>query len=340
MENFFIEYRDPIFGLIVLISIILLVAVLSYLWGIFSKNSEQENIEKFIKKFDISNGLDDEHKKILQNLQVGADTLGFLALTFAKSGDYEKAISVYLIALEKVNSNKEKRFILTNLGKIYFKAGFLGRAEEVFLESLKLSPRNTESLTHLSVIYEKLKKFDRVLEVLDALRELGADTRSETDYIKSQIIANNVKMPFSEKINEILRLENGFKNAPRFALELCLQHKEPFSNLSKFPPLEKCVDMLNDFKEAVNLEDSEYAAFFGAKGLSKNSQKSKFFEINALRELKKSNLNADLAFEFVCTECKNTIPLFFYRCPICHKLDTSCIIPKITEKRIEISQTF
>ena len=62
MENFFVEYRDPIFGLIVLISIILLVAVLSYLWGIFSKNNEQENIEKFIKKFDISNGLDDEHK--------------------------------------------------------------------------------------------------------------------------------------------------------------------------------------------------------------------------------------------------------------------------------------
>ncbi|MBO7370424.1 MAG: hypothetical protein J6U11_05205, partial [Campylobacter sp.] len=113
-----------------------------------------------------------------------------------------------------------------------------------------------------------------------------------------------------------------------------------FENLSKFPPLQKCMDLLNDFKEPINLNDGEYRAFFSAKGLTDEEKKSKFFEINALRELKKSNLNADLAFEFVCTECKNTIPLFFYRCPICHKLDTSCIIPKITEKRIEISQTF
>ncbi|WP_180383289.1 hypothetical protein [Campylobacter devanensis] len=49
MDFFFIEYRDPIFGLIVLFAAALLVAISSYALGIWGVKDENRSIEKFVK---------------------------------------------------------------------------------------------------------------------------------------------------------------------------------------------------------------------------------------------------------------------------------------------------
>ncbi|WP_180381899.1 hypothetical protein [Campylobacter devanensis] len=49
MDFFFIEYRDPIFGLIVLFAAVLLVAISSYALGIWGVKDENRSIEKFVK---------------------------------------------------------------------------------------------------------------------------------------------------------------------------------------------------------------------------------------------------------------------------------------------------
>lgn len=341
MENFFIEYRDPIFGLIVLISIILLIAVLSYFWGVFSKKDEKHNLEKFIKKFESSNGLSDEHKNMLQALDIGADSLSLLAMVFVKSGDFEKAIHVYLIALEKANNKKEREFILTNLGKVYFKAGFLQRSNDIFLEALKLGPRNEDALKHLTVIYEKLRSYKDELSVLDSLHEQGVDTKTSIAFVKAQIISNDRTLSFKEKIDGILEFKDYFPQSARMALELYVKNKEPLDEFKHFPPLSLCMDIIWQLKEAVNLQDNEYGALFYAKGFSDEYKKSEIFEINALSAMRMANFKgADLSFSYLCGECKSTIPLFFYRCPVCYALKSAHIISSITEENSEISMPF
>ena len=169
MDIFFIEHRDPIFSLIVLFSIVLMIAALSYAWGIFSSKEEKKKIEKFIRKFDSQSAISEQHKQILLSPEVDSQSLSVLGMTFAKNGDFEKAISVYLIALSKVKDKNEKEFILNELGEVYFKAGFLKRADDIFLEALKLSPRNAVALRFLTMIDEKLKNYEEALYALNSI---------------------------------------------------------------------------------------------------------------------------------------------------------------------------
>lgn len=78
---------------------------------------------------------------MLSSFDVDTQTLGLLANAFVKSGDFDKAISVYLIALDKASNQAEKEWALTELGSAYFRAGFLLRAAEVFTEALSFRAR-------------------------------------------------------------------------------------------------------------------------------------------------------------------------------------------------------
>ncbi|MDA3047857.1 tetratricopeptide repeat protein [Campylobacter sp. JMF_08 NE1] len=341
MDNFFLDDRDPIFGLIVLISIILLVSVLSYVWGIFHKKNERTNLENFIKKFDTLDALSDAHRELLSSPQIDQPTLGVLANSFVKSGDYERAIEIYLIALNKTTNGAQREFVLTNLGIVYFKAGFMGRAEEVFLEALRLRPRNQTALNHLTVIYERLRRFDEALHVLDALQEQGVDVWQGAQYIRAQIIANDANTPFSEKIRQILALN--FKGAKRFCIELFIKNKEPFGEFSEFPNLSEVIDLIYPLKTAVNLGDSDYNALFYALGRSekKPEKPSQNFEINALVAMKEAGFaGASLAFSYSCAKCKSQVGIFSHRCPVCYEMASVGVGAKISEANNEISQTF
>lgn len=107
MDFFFVEYRDPMFGLLVLIALVLVVAVLHYAWRTLSSKSQKKGLEGFIKKFDIA----DEHKDLLRASSLSLENLHFLAGIFTKSGEFEKAIQIYLIALEKIKDKGEQEAI-------------------------------------------------------------------------------------------------------------------------------------------------------------------------------------------------------------------------------------
>ncbi|AII15444.1 hypothetical protein CIG1485E_1628 [Campylobacter iguaniorum] len=339
MDFFFVGYRDPIFGVIVLFGVLLLVAVLSYVWGILGAKDEKHNIEKFVKKFEKTTGLSDEHKKLLLELGIDVSSLGILASTFSKSGDFDKAISVYLIALSKVKDKKQREFLLVNLGKIYLKAGFLKRASDVFLEALKLSPRNDEALRFLSVVYEKLKMYENCLEALDALDEQGAEVGAEVAYTKALIVCSQ-KMEFAKKIDEILKLSSEFPLLKRVALEQFIKNHEPLSGLKEFPSLNQSIDTVFWLNEAVNLGDDEFKALFKAKGLIDDEVEIKDFNLSVLNSAKKSGINATLSFNFFCNECKTTYPLFFYRCPNCARLGSVKISTQVTKESSENDMPF
>ena len=53
MDFFFVEYRDPIVGLIFLTLLILVVALAHYAWRIFADKDEEQKLEIFIIIFDL-----------------------------------------------------------------------------------------------------------------------------------------------------------------------------------------------------------------------------------------------------------------------------------------------
>ena len=364
LEGFYLDEKDPIFGIIIFIGILLLISVLSYIWGIFAKKDEQNKIENFMKKFNEFGGLEEKYIEILDSID-DIEIYGVLAEIFTKNGDFSKAINVYLIALKNVKSRKQKEQILTRLGMTYFKAGFLARADETLLRALELSPRNEKALAILSVIYEQLRAFKKELEVLDALRELGSDVKDAQIYAKIKMIWLDNSLNKSEKIAQILPFCTIFQPAKRIVLEIYLNDyldENLDELLLNLPNIRDFIDLLwyhADFFAKLNLEQinkqilEQIRAVLSAKFAENSDEevqisnqqsqifKSDFFEINALNSMKNSGFNsADLSFKYVCKHCKNVFPSYFYRCPVCYELKSCLISPQIMEKEDEISQTF
>lgn len=335
MDFFFIEYRDPIFGLIVLFSVLLLVAIFSYFWGVFSLKDQKNSIDKFVNKFQSQSNLDQKYQDMLIRLDIDSGSLNALAGIFARSGEFNKAIAIYLIALQKAITKSQKELIFLNLGKAYLKAGFMQRSIEVFLEAIKISPKNIDALSHLGLGFEKLRLHDKSLEVLDALQEQGVDVAQEIAYTKALKLKNS-QMEFEQKVAKMAKFANDFKLVSRMILELFIINGKDVNLINIKPDLAHCLDILY-LNDGV-LDDDEYKELYGAKGL--NNAQITDFNLNLLKVAKDNNLNATLSFSYICKECKGSYPLFFYRCNHCARLGSCAIIPNVIKESDENSISF
>ncbi|WP_086282698.1 tetratricopeptide repeat protein [Campylobacter devanensis] len=335
MDFFFIEYRDPIFGLIVLFSVLLLVAIFSYFWGVFSLKDQKNNIDKFVNKFQSQSNLDQKYQDMLIRLDIDSGSLNALAGIFARSGEFNKAIAIYLIALQKAITKSQKELIFLNLGKAYLKAGFMQRSIEVFLEAIKISPKNIDALSHLGLGFEKLRLHDKSLEVLDALQEQGVDVAQEIAYTKALKLKNS-QMEFEQKVAKMAKFANNFKLVNRMILELFIINGKDVNLINIKPDLAHCLDILY-LNDGV-LDGDEYKELYSAKGLN-NAQISDF-NLNLLKVARDNNLNATLSFNYICKECKGSYPLFFYRCNHCARLGSCAIIPNVIKESDENSISF
>lgn len=324
MDFFFVEYRDPMFGLLVLVALVLVVAVLHYAWRTLSSKSQKKGLEGFIKKFDIA----DEHKDLLRASSLSLENLHFLAGIFTKSGEFEKAIQIYLIALEKIKDKGEQEAIFYDLAEVYFRAGFLQRSVEVLLNALNLRPRNEKALKLLKIVYLRLKKYDEVLQSLDALFELGCEVSKEREFInvvalkngaQSGVLASkNLSVANKTSQNLTLNAQNSAQNyennelVKRFLLENGAEIHAEF---------ELVIDLLYKGKRAIFLDDNAYFELFCAMKLAPKRQNYTFTnpKLKMLEILNDNDFKARLSFSYVCTHCKNQMPLFFYHCPICYE---------------------
>lgn len=335
MDFFFIEYRDPIFGLIVLFSVLLLVAIFSYFWGVFSLKDQKNSIDKFVNKFQSQSNLDQKYQDMLIRLDIDSGSLNALAGIFARSGEFNKAIAIYLIALQKAITKSQKELIFLNLGKAYLKAGFMQRSIEVFLEAIKISPKNIDALSHLGLGFEKLRLHDKSLEVLDALQEQGVDVAQEIAYTKALKLKNS-QMEFEQKVAKMAKFANDFKLVSRMILELFIINGKDVNLINIKPDLAHCLDILY-LNDGV-LDGDEYKELYSAKGL--NNAQITDFNLNLLKVARDNNLNATLSFNYICKECKGSYPLFFYRCNHCARLGSCAIIPNVIKESDENSISF
>lgn len=388
MDFFFVEYRDPMFGLLVLVALVLVVALLHYAWRTLSSKSQKKGLEGFIKKFDIA----DEHKDLLRASSLSLENLHFLAGIFTKSGEFEKAIQIYLIALEKIKDKGEQEAIFYDLAEVYFRAGFLQRSVEVLLNALNLRPRNEKALKLLKIVYLRLKRYDEVLQSLDALFELGCEVSKEREFInvialkngaqsgalgeknlsvddkRSQNLALNAQNSALKSENSAilnasnetpnLNSKNANSNLENSNSTLNLNSKDLNSttkNSTQSPKsyennelvkrfllengaeihaeFELVIDLLYKGKRAIFLDDNAYFELFCAMKLAHKRQNYAFTnpKLKMLEILNDNDFKARLSFSYVCTHCKNQMPLFFYHCPICYEFGGCKILYEVRD---------
>lgn len=408
MDFFFVEYRDPMFGLVVLVALVLVVAVLHYAWRTLSSKSQKKGLEGFIKKFDIA----DEHKDLLRASSLSLENLHFLAGIFTKSGEFEKAIQIYLIALEKIKDKGEQEAIFYDLAEVYFRAGFLQRSVEVLLNALNLRPRNEKALKLLKIVYLRLKRYDEVLQSLDALFELGCEVSKEREFINVIALKNGAQSGVLGEKNlsvDDKRSQNLALNAPNSALKsensailnssdlnsknanskvknsknlnsnletsnlnskdlhLNLENSTSTLNLNSkdlnsatknstqspknyennelvkrfllengaeiHAEFELVIDLLYKGKRAIFLDDNAYFELFCAMKLAPKRQNYAFTnpKLKMLEILNDNDFKARLSFSYVCTHCKNQMPLFFYHCPICYEFGGCKILYEVRD---------
>jgi len=346
MEGLFIEYKDPLFGIILFFALIFIIAFFSYWWGRYRTKEDEKSLDKFVKKFHAL-PTEKELENLLKASALTSKSLLMLASTYIQRGDYEKSIEIYMAILDKKLSTDERKETMILLGQVYLKAGFLERSKELFLEILSHHPRTPTALQFLLIIYEKTREFDKAKEVLEPLDEMDLEVSKDAMYLRIVSMQNDKQLHTHERITKILSwykennqlgymiFEYLFKQAPQIAWEhldqsLCERISDILWNLD-----EKDLDL------AIISSNAYLRELYSAKGRVALATSSSIFELEVLINLQKANYDqAGLQFEYLCDSCKQVFPFSFNRCPNCLGIDTLRSEMLLTKESFEANLSF
>jgi pentatricopeptide repeat protein len=330
MSSFYIEFRDPLFSIIILLAIIFVVSFFSYWWGRYKIKEDHKYLDNFLKQFHTLPS-QKEIVDLIKNGDLPQKSWLLLADTYRKNGDFEKAIDIYSELLKLDNEGKNTRDIMFLLGKTYFKAGFLGRARDVFLEILKKTPRTPQVLHYLLLTYEYMREYSMAKEVLEPLEELNEDILKESVYLRLLEIFQNQKN-IDETIDEVIKIYQKYKILDRMVFEYLFMNNSKKAwevlslNIQKSKKIADILWMLEQKDIDINVikKDNFLKELFSAKGYVDLASNSDIFELDILINVDKK-VNASLNFEFICDKCKVAYPFGFNRCSNCHAIDTATI---------------
>ena len=325
MQGLFLEYKDPLFGIIIFVSIIFVVTLLTYLWNLFSLRFRNEHIDSFVKSFrstDKPKTLD----ALLNAKDIPLDALFLLARNYFQASQYEVSIEICIDILKRPKSNLQKEVLLL-LAQAYYKAGFYKRSETALIELLRFNTREPRALEYLIVIYERLQRFSDAIDALNALKEMGEDVQTAINYIQVTQIIRNKELSAQESANQLL---STFEKVPAMIRPVFMHLFRTQPALAwKHLPLaqyENIIDILWNLPEAsldfdIIAEHENFKALWYAKGHYKDAAQSDIFEINVLNTLLENhNDSATLEFSYQCSHCKESTPLMSHRCPHCLSL--------------------
>lgn len=330
MNNLVAFFRDPIFGVAVLVAIVALIVLSTYFWNLAAKKRQHDSLGNFMKIFE-GMRTDDVAKETLQKLGSSLPALEFLAETYRKMGDYERSMNLYHAILECDISNQERLAVLQALGEIYYLTGFLERAKKILLEVLKNHPRNKKALSILMRTLESLALYDEALDALGCLKQLGLD---------AEIVALNMgyfaiqKELHKENPDPELLLHHLRTNHALFTFVMrCLKTLDKalfWQTYTEFAAQsEEILDLLwNEDIPPHLANDSTLHAIAcakngGARAANGSSDDCVLFELEALRCLHAhSSQRGDLSFSYQCRACAQTYPMRIDRCAHCGALLT------------------
>ena len=330
MDNIILEYRDPLFGIIILVALIFIISFITYSFSIYKERNARKDYRELSLRFELGKLKEEDYVHLYKTYNLPFDSILLLASSFLHKGDYNKAISVYLTLLEHVNDRVKKEELLELLGTTYFKGGFLQRSKDVFLRILKFSPRNKNALTHLLLVYEKLKDFQKAKEITTCLEELDVDINIDKVYLDSLIILNDSILSYERRTELLYEIFKENKIIERIFAAFLIQFNKPFfwEHIEEFN-CSKYTDILWYLNSKdINLEKITKNKFledvYNAKGYLNNLKHSSDFDLDILILINQHEhkIKASLDFEFICSSCKHSHPIFDTRCPHCHNILT------------------
>ena len=339
MDNIILEYRDPLFGIILLVALIFLISFVTYSFSIYKERLAREDYRKLSLRFELGKLKEEDYVHLYKTYNLPFDSILLLASSFLHKGDYNKAISVYLTLLGHVNDRVKKEELLELLGTTYFKGGFLQRSKEIFLRILKFSPRNKNALNHLLLVYEKLKDFQKAKDITACLEELDKDMSVDKIYLDSLIILNDSILSYEKRTELLYEIFKENKIIERIFVSFLIQFNKPFfwEHISEFN-CSKYMDVMwylnfDDINFDKVLQNNFLVELYNAKGyLDTLKHSSDFdFDILILINTHEHKIKASLDFEFVCTICKHSYPIFDTRCPHCHNILTLDVKHRLTK---------
>lgn len=330
MDNLVLEYRDPLFGIIIAVALIFLISFITYSIGIYKEKNARKDYRKLSLRFELGKLKEEDYINLYKTYNLPFDSILLLASSFLHKGDYNKAISVYLALLEHTNERVKKEEVLELLGTTYFKSGLLQRSKDIFLRLLKFSTHNKNALKCLLLVYEKLKDYQKAKDITLSLEELNVDMKTDKIYLDTLIILNDSILSYEKRTELLYEIFQDNKIIERIFASFLIQFNKPFfwEHINEFN-CRKFIDImwyLNyediDFDKVAN--NSFLEELYNAKGYLSNLKHSKDFDLDILMILNRHEhkINASLDFEFICSSCKQSFPFFDTRCPQCHSILT------------------
>ncbi len=287
---------------------------------------QEISLEEFFARF--KGSADGELSHIIEGQDANRALL-LLADAYTRSGDYEKAIAIYL-KLKEHYSLKDQKGILTKLGELYFKAGFLARSAEIFEEILRYYPRSPSVLQKLLFVYERLSDYEKALGVCEVLEELGC--KSDHTYIAAKIAAQK------GDIESLLAIYEQDPSLARLVFEYLFanDHRLAWQKLRR-QDIPKLIDILWYLpKDHISLHTPFLKELYTAKGYVKEAEGSEDFVLDILIHYPK----ADLEFTYLCNACKGLYPFAFSRCPGCGHVGMPTIEKSLTCKKRNDEESF
>ncbi len=341
MDNILPAYDDPLFSILIIVVLTLIVAIASFVLGNIKEERKRKSLNHFLNRFNTKEcQLDVEEMSFDKAL---IKPLTILAHAFKNQGEYQKAINLNLYLIDNIPKFIEKEMILEQLGQTYLKAGFLKRAESIFLQILSKHARNKEALYHLGVVYELLQEHDKAIETIQPLKILGENTEAlEAHLILNKFLVNK-KLSTQEKVEKLTKLLNNeyyaYRRIMKALFELDLD--VAWHNI-KSDKINSILDILWFLPSSnLNLDiistDETLSAIYLAKGLIKPKDvtpKSNIFSIDTIISAQKGeNTEVDLMFSYGCGKCKQHFPISFTRCPKCYAIDAIQIKETLAKKQ-------
>jgi tetratricopeptide (TPR) repeat protein len=341
MDTFFIEFRDPLFGVVVFFILLFILSFLSYWWGRHKAAREHHDLESFLGKFE-SIGEGDKLTEQVQTNSLTSESWLLLAQSFEHQGNYEKSVEIYHALLSKNRDPLFQKDALLLLGKSFFKAGFLERSRQTFLQILHNAPRTPQALHFLVLIYEQLQQYDKALEVMESLQEISPDTVNEKLYLECRILIGNHRIGIDEKARQLVQFYQTHRRLGYMVFEWLFTYR-PREAWSHFD--QSLSERLSDILWRIGDENLDLdiiatntylRELFSAKGSVDMAEGSSLFELDTLIALRHCGAaKATLQFEYTCDECKQISFLPFHRCPHCHAIDSVHVIMNLSKERFE-----
>ena len=328
VNSLFIEFRDPLFGIIVFVALIFIIAFVSYWWGRLRSKEDHRYLERFLRSFTKPPSETELHREIGSSA-VSQRSWLLVAQTYVQNGDFEQAVAIYRSLLEMQREPHRRRELLLLLAQTYFKAGFLERCETILLKILGRFPRTPQALKLLLFTYERLRTFDKALQVLEPLDELGSDIAGDRRYLETVSLLQETKTDTAAKCARLAEQYREHQTLTYLTFEYLFRHDPALAwktlDSSGSRVIADILWHLPD--EHLNLDiiaaDGYLRQLYSARGSVNLAQNSSEFELDVLIKLRQSGQSgATLQFEYLCGHCKQIFPFPFHRCPNCHTIDS------------------